>query len=187
MKILQIAPEFPPNSLGGGGQVIKVLTQGLEERGYKIIVLSALYNVHGFFDRSYSSNFGKLSVLWLPLIPSPKVGFQLRTYLPPNIFSCFDLLKIFLTRDFDLVHIHGFGHFFCDFAATLSRLCRKPYIYTLHGFPKEPSERGGVLKLVYSLYLHLLAIPSVKKASRIIVVSKSLAKESTSIFSQPRI
>ena len=182
MKILQIAPEFPPNSLGGGGQVIKALTEGLEAKGEKIVVVSALFNVHGFFDRSIRTNLGKTTVVWLPLVPPPKVGFQLKSYLPPNIFSCFYLLKIFLRRDFDIVHIHGFSHFFCDFAAVLSRLSKKPYIYTLHGFPKEPDTRGGVLRFLYKLYVQLLAVPSVSKASRIIVVSESLAKESAPFF-----
>lgn len=184
MEILMVAPEYPPKSIGGGGVVIKALAQGLEKQGHQLKVVSALYDVDGFFDRPYETSSGGTTIQWLPLIPAPKVGFQLNSYLPPNLFSIIQLTRIFLKRDFDVVHIHGYGHFFCDFAAILSRLSGKPYVYTIHGFPKEPKRRGGLLGALYGLYSCFLSRPLVQGASKIVAVSGDLGKECTQYFPQ---
>jgi glycosyltransferase involved in cell wall biosynthesis len=177
MKVLLIAPELHPNSFGGGGVVIKNLVQGLEETECPPIVLSALQDPNGLFDRPYFASYGRTHIFWLPLIPSPIIGFQLKSYLPPNIFSTLLLFAVIKGKDFDVAHIHGYGHIFCDLAAFLCRLNKKPYLYTIHGFPKEPGKRGGVLKALYGGYNNLFGRPAVRGAKKIIAVSNSLANE----------
>lgn len=187
MRVLLIAPEFHPKSIGGGGVVVKNLTQALEKKGCPLTVMSALQEVRGFFDQPFITNSGKTEIIWLPLVPSPKVGFQLKSYLPPNGFSIIKLLKVFVRGGFDVVHIHGFGHVFCDFAAVLSRLSGKPYIYTIHGFPKEPKRRGGFLRNLYGAYALFLGKPTVQSAAKIIAVSASLANECRVNFPERKI
>jgi glycogen synthase len=182
MRILQVAPEYPPNSIGGGGQVIKALTMGLLATGCQLTVLSAEYNVRGVADKPHNTKVDGIDIMWLPLVPAPNVGFQLRSYLPPNLFSAIDLLRVFLRRDFDVVHIHGLGHFLCDFAGVLSKLSGKPYVYTVHGFPKEPRRRGGLLRAIYTVYIRILGAPVLRNASRVVAVSNSLADEIATNF-----
>lgn len=177
MRVLLIVPEFHPFSIGGGGVVVKNLAQGLEKKDCSLAVISATYHVRGFLDCPHTTNSGKTEVTWLPLVPSPQVGFQLKSYLPPNMLSVFKLLKVFVRGDFDVVHLHGFGHVFCDFAGFLSKLSGKPYIHTIHGFPKEPQRRGGFLRCLYGAYTFFSGNPTVKSAAKIVAVSGSLAEE----------
>jgi len=177
MKVLLVTPEFPPHSLGGGGQIVKILAHRLGDRGHSVVVLSGLHKVRNFFDRPYCTTSKDAKVVWLPLLPTPKVGFQLNTIMPPNLYSIVELVRVFLKSDFDIVHIHGYGHFSVDMAAVLSRLSRKPYIYTIHGFPKEPLRKGGILKALYDIYNLVLGKPLVRSAAKTIAVSNSLAKE----------
>jgi glycosyltransferase involved in cell wall biosynthesis len=187
VKVLIVTPEFPPHALGGGGRMVRVLAQALGKSGCQVTVLSGLYKVKGFSDSPFSTNSGQVEVIWLPLLPTPKVKFQLNTIMPPNIRSSAEFLRIFLRGEFDVVHIHGYGHFFGDLAAILSRLVRKPYIYTIHGFPKEPKRRGGILKTVYDIYSLFMGNPLIHGAAKIIAVSESLAKECVSFVSENKI
>lgn len=179
MEILVVAPEYPPLNIGGGGHVIEALTEGLEKQGHRLTILSAAYDSRGLFDRPRRSRSGETNVIWLPLLPAPDLGFQLKSYLPPNLFSAFELLRQVIGGKYDVIHIHGFGHIFCDLAAALSKLGGKPYIYTIHGFPKEPGRRGGPLGVIYGFYTSAVGRPLVQGASKIVAVSKALADECT--------
>jgi glycosyltransferase involved in cell wall biosynthesis len=177
MRILVVSPEYPPYSLGGGGLIAKLLAEKLKQNDQSVVVLAGKHKVNGFFDPPLSAYNKGVHVVWLPLFPTPKTGFQLNTIMPPNARSTSEILRTFFRGDFDVVQVHGFGHFFVDFALALSILTRKPYVYTIHGFPKEPARRGGALKIIFNLYSQCVGRSLVGFASKIIAVSTSLAQE----------
>jgi len=187
LRILQITPEYPPYNLGGGGIIVKNLSQGLAKKGFKITVASGYYPVKGWMDQPITNFAENIKIEWLPLIPTPKTGFQLKTIMPPNLFGLVRLLKIFFHGDFDIVHIHGFGHNVCDLAAILCRITHKPYILTIHGFPKEPERRGGYLNIIYQLYSKTLGTHLIKKAKQTVAISRSSAKELLKYLQQEKI
>jgi glycosyltransferase involved in cell wall biosynthesis len=177
LKILQVTPEFPPHSLGGGGLLVQNLVQGLRKQGNEVTLVTGLFEVNGILERPFSTNCRGIMVIWLPLFPAPNVGFQLKTITPPNPFSVAQLLRVLMIQDFDIVHIHGFGHLLCDYAAVLCRVFGKKYVLTIHGFPKEPRRRGGLLSIVYNAYTKTLGAQTIRHATKVVAVSSSIAKE----------
>jgi glycogen synthase len=174
---LQISPEYPPYFLGGGGLLVQNLSQSLIDLGQNVTVASGYYPVKSPFEHYFATNNGKLKIEWLPLLPTPKVSFQLKTIMPPNLISALKLIKIIQSNHFHAIHIHGYGHFFCDYSSILCRVFRKKYIVTIHGFPKEPVRRGGSLKFVFDLYSKILGAQLIKHAGKTVAVSSSVAKE----------
>ena len=177
LNILQVSPEFPPYSLGGGGLFVQNLVSGLRRQGHEVTVASGFFAVKNILERPFSANYRGTSVIWLPLLPAPNVGFQLKTITPPNSFSIEQLAGVLKKRDFDIIHIHGFGHLLCDYAAALCRVLGKKYVLTIHGFPKEPRRRGGVLSMMYSAYAKTLGAQTMKHATKVVAVSNSIANE----------
>lgn len=177
MKILQVSPEFPPYSLGGGGLFVQNLASGLHRQGHQVTVATGFFAVTSILERPFSTNCRGTAVIWLPLFPAPNVGFQLKTITPPNLFSIEQLARVLMIRDFDMVHIHGFGHLLCDYAATMCRVLGKKYVLTIHGFPKEPRRRGGVLSMMYNAYAKTLGAETIRHATKVVAVSNSIASE----------
>ena len=186
MRILQVSPEYPPNNLGGGGILVENLTRGLVQKNFEVTVISGYYPVEGFFDRPYSQLLKKINIAWIPLLPTPKTGFQLKTIMPPNLLAFLKLLQIFIRGNFDVVHIHGFGHFFCDIVSILCRATHKQYVLTIHGFPKEPERRGGILEAIYRIYTKTMGRQLITHAVQNVVVSRSLLFELTKFFPENR-
>jgi 1,4-alpha-glucan branching enzyme len=187
LKVLQISPEFPPHALGGGGLLVQNLSRELYNQGQKITVLSGYYPSKRLRDKPFKTRYGSIEVEWFPLIPTWKTGFQLKTLMPPNLFSLVRLVRCLQSKDYDVVHSHGYGHFFCDFASLLCIIMGKDYLLTIHGFPKEPNRRGGLLKVIFYAYSQVLGIHLVKRAFKTVAVSKSLSYECLSYTSEEKI
>jgi glycosyltransferase involved in cell wall biosynthesis len=177
LKILMISPEFPPHSLGGGGVLVKLLSKELLKAGQQIRILSGQYQVENSFVHPSTSLLDYLSIIWFPLFKAPKCGFQLNTITPPNFYSIAEAMKILLFTNYDVVNIHGYGHFFNDFIAVLVSLRKKPFVLTIHGFPKQPQRQGGLLKSLFQAYNIVVGRQLIKAAARVTVVSTSLARE----------
>ena len=177
LRVLQIAPEYPPYSLGGGGLLVMNLSKELINQGNDVTILAGYYPTVSILQKPFATVCVGLNVQWLPLVPSVKAGFQLNTIMPPNLFSAIKLLT-FLRRDkFEAVHFHGFGHLICDLAAVFCCFFGLGYILTIHGFPKEPSRRGGLLKVLFSAYSSTIGSFVIKHAYKTVAVSRSLAHE----------
>lgn len=177
IKIIQIAPEFPPYFLGGGGLLVLNLSTELVNQGHIVNVLSGYYPTVSLLEKPFKTYDKAIRIEWLPLIPSPKTGFQLNTIMPPNLFSLVKLTIFLSKKDFDAVHIHGFGHLLCDFASIICRFFGCKYILTIHGFPKEPLRRRGLLKVIFDFYSKSLGAYLIKNASKTVAVSSSVAVE----------
>jgi 1,4-alpha-glucan branching enzyme len=184
MKILQVTPEYPPYNLGGGGVLVQNLSKALSKKGCDLTVAAGYYPVRGFLDKPFKSRDDNFVVEWLPLWPTIKLGFQLKTILPPNIRAFIKMLKIFLEHDFDVVHIHGFGHGICDLASILCEITHKPYLLTSHGLPKEPERAGGILRILYQAYFTTLGTKLIERAKQVVAVSKTGEKEIKQWFPQ---
>ena len=186
MKILQVTPEYPPYNLGGGGVLVQNLSKALSKKGYDLTVAAGYYPVKGLIDKPFQYRVDNFVVEWLPLWPTINLGFQLKTILPPNIPAFIKMLKIFLKHDFDIVHIHGFGHGICDLASILCKITHKPYIVTSHGLPKEPERAGGMLRIIYQAYFTTLGAKLIERAEQVVAVSKSGEKEIKQWFPQKK-
>jgi glycosyltransferase involved in cell wall biosynthesis len=177
MQILIVSPEYPPHSLGGGGIMVKNLAEELNRQKVQTILLAGYYPVTGILQSPFYSVENKNIIEWLPLLPSPNLGFQLKTIMPPNLLSLLKMTKIFLNNNYDLVHIHGYGHFICDFASVLCWLFHKKYVLTIHGFPKEPIRRGSYLKILFNIYSKSLGLSLLRRAKMVVAVSNSVKLE----------
>jgi glycosyltransferase involved in cell wall biosynthesis len=176
MKILQMAPEYPPYSIGGGGVVIQNISENMK-RGNDVTVMSGYYDTKSFFDNIKIENKNGVAITWLPLVPMPKVDFQLKTIMPPNFHSMIYLFNQIRNNDFDIVHLHGYGHFLIDYASILCWIFKKRNILTIHGFPTTPEKRGGILKIIYDVYSKTLGRFVLKHVTKITIVSKSLEED----------
>jgi len=179
LRVLLVSPEFPPFNIGGGGVVVKNLAQNLTRLGCDVTVVSGYYPVRSFFDK-VKKTCSDFRVVWLPLLPTPSSSFQLKTVMPPNIFSFAYLIKM-LRGDYDIIHFHGFGHLLLDVANLCCLILRKKFILTVHGFPRSPFESGRFLRLLYRFYLSSLGRILFKRAVRVIYISRSLVSEALSL------
>jgi len=177
MKILLVAPEYPPHNIGGGGIVVQSIAQALSSGGRDVIVLSGYYPTKSYFEKVAVTHDRQVKVFWLPLMPTPKTPLHLKTVMPPNFFSAFYLVRFLFERHFTTVHLHGFGHLLVDFAALLCAITGKRYVVTLHGFPSSPQKVGGIIKFLYSIYLFTAGRLTLHKASKITVVSSAIKEE----------
>jgi glycogen(starch) synthase len=179
MRVLFVAPEYPPHNIGGGGLVVKSLARSLVKMGCSVSVVAGYYPVESLFERAKHS-FSDVEVILLPLLPTPKGRLSLRTVMPPNIRSFIYLFKV-LARDYDVVHLHGFGHNLVDLAALYCLLVkRRRYVLTVHGFPRSPLESKGIIGILYRVYLLTFGKVLLSGAERLVAISESIKRESIS-------
>ena len=177
MKILLVTPEYPPHSIGGGGIVSQSIAQTLSNRELDVMVVSGYFPTKSCFEKASVTRDGQIKVFWLPLMPTPKTNLHLKTVMPPNILSVSRLMRILFKQNFCVIHLHGFGHLFIDFAALICAVTKKPYILTLHGFPHTPQRAGGIVKLLYNVYLLTVGRLTLTKADKVTAISSSIKKE----------
>ena len=182
MKILQVAPEYPPHNIGGGGIVVQKISENMNKDN-NITVVAGYYKAKSFFDKTNIEYKNGIKITWLPLIPvltlipMLRANFQLETYMPPNICSLRYLFNQIKNSDFDIIHLHGYGHFLTDYAGILCWIFKKKSILTVHGFPSTPEKNGGILKIIYDVYSRTLGRFALAHATRITIVSRSLEEE----------
>jgi glycosyltransferase involved in cell wall biosynthesis len=177
LKVLQISPEYPPYHVGGGGIVVQSIAQKLSKRGHCVSVIAGYYPTKHGFERTKVIKDGQVDVYLLPLVPTPRLPFQLKTVMPPNILSLFNLTKILLRQKFDIIHLHGFGHFIIDISAFICRMTGRQYVVTLHGFPHSPYKAGRIFRFLYRLYSVVLGSLTLLKATHITAVSSAVRTE----------
>jgi glycosyltransferase involved in cell wall biosynthesis len=187
MRIALVVPEYPPHNIGGGGTVFQNIARVLSKRGYDVTVFSGYYQTKFCFEKVYTTYDGRSKVIWLPLIPTFKASLPLETVMPPNIFSALCLLKMLLKENFDVVHLHGFGHLLIDFVALFCSFIKKKYILTVHGIPKSPLEGGKLVRLLYGIYLNTIGRFVVRKAKIVTSVSEAVARELKARFQIERV
>lgn len=153
MKVLIVAPDYPPYARGGGGVVAQAIAHGLAEKGHEITVISGYYPKKTLSDRPHKNYEEEIEVIWIPLMKMMEARYpQLRGSLPPNPSSLV-FLKTIDYEGYDVIHLQGFGHLLIDYVNLVAKNPRK--ILTVHAFPKyveREGEAGFTLKLLYKIY-----------------------------------
>jgi len=163
MRVLQVTPEFPPPLIGGGGYHVYHLTRELARVGVEVKVVTLKNGSTSLAKRAMvETHFGRVKVLRLP-------AFYINAFSPIAYPLVPDLLPSLLREDPDIIHAHGFPFVTSDAALVATKIKRIPMILTLHGFP------SGFKRLVQRTYFSLVGKQTLKKAQRIISVSRAVA------------
>jgi glycosyltransferase involved in cell wall biosynthesis len=168
LRVLLLVPEYPPDTIGGGGIVFQALRREYATR-YRVSVVSG--STRRFRDTPPSDmDDGVIRVAEIPL---PKSLRYLATTMPPTGGGVSSLLK--QVRDVDVVHAHGFGFPVVDLGIRIAARRRIPVLHTLHGFPVSQTKRGPLIKAAFIGYHDLSGAPALRRASRHSAVSQPVA------------
>ncbi|MDO8972217.1 MAG: glycosyltransferase, partial [Saprospiraceae bacterium] len=162
MKVLVISHEYPPIG-GGGGKVVQDLCTGLDNRGYQIYLLTALWE-----NLPKRENSGNLIIERLPSGRTQAFRADFKTMAFFIWKSFWRGLKVIREWQPDLIHAH-FAVPAGAAAFMLSVFTRIPYIITAHGGDVPggaPEKTGGWFRFVLPL-----TKPVWKRASAIAAVS----------------
>ena len=172
-----ITPEFPPQTIGGGGVVFENLANQYKNSGYTVKVITGNFNNKKIIGKIISANLNP-QVVYLPLLPFPKSSkYQFSSYNIPSVKAVIYVTnEVFKTKD-TIIHLHGFCHPLIDFTAFLCILLRKKYIITCHGVPKRPEKFQFPVKNLFQLYLTAIEGTVVRKAFALTSISKTLTQE----------
>lgn len=177
MKVLIVAPLYPPYARGGGEAVISAIARGLAKKGHEITVISGYYPKKTLSEPHRNCE-GEIEIIWIPLMRMMEARYpQLKNSLPPNL-SSLAFLKTIDYGEYDVIHLCAFGHLLIDYVNLVAKNPRK--ILTVHAFPKYVEKGGGAsfpLKLLYRAYYRTLGMNTLKSAKAITTVSKFTARE----------
>ncbi|MCX6777836.1 MAG: glycosyltransferase family 4 protein [Candidatus Micrarchaeota archaeon] len=154
MKIAQVVHSFPPDTGGIEGHTYN-LAKGMAARGHEVTV---------FTSKPKGAKNDELVD-----------GFRVRRFPYINVLSLSSVRIIpFLTlhllrADADVYHSHGYGSLqpFC--AAVAAKIRGKPFVFTLHGYPKME----GPMAVMQWLYKNTLARFYLWAASSVISVASA--------------
>ena len=133
MKILEIAPDFPPVVRGGGAQTFLLLADSWTRLGHEVTVLTSCPEnmLHIFSNEDYPF---KLHIF--ALVDPPK-GMENLTYHMPVYLRSFKSLRGWLRSQqasFDLIVVHGFMETLSLISLmTFSQSTLKKVVLTNHG------------------------------------------------------
>ncbi len=156
MKIVQAVHAFPP-SQGGIEHHVYHLSRELHELENEVVVITtkdkgtkSRETIGGIeVKRFFSFDFPLFSAARLPL----------------------GAFFAMLGEDVDVYASHGYGSIMPFFASITAFLKRKPFVFTLHGYP----EVRGKKRIFYYFYKFFIAPIFLRIAKKIIVVSRATA------------
>lgn len=172
MKIALITPEYPPFTIGGGGQVYQNLA--LEyAKTHQVVVIYSLYQ-SSITSKIRVFKQGKVKFYEIPLLPTPKFLPFLKIRMPLNPFLIDQIKTILATEQPDVAHLHGYGFPFIDLMAWLLKRQQIPYLLTVHGWPIKQNLSNSVIKKSFNFYLDRISSQSLKNAQKLSTVSQFL-------------
>jgi glycosyltransferase involved in cell wall biosynthesis len=176
MRIGLIVPEFPPDTIGGGGEVFEGLALGLAKRGHLVkVVTSSTWGGPPPLDDRYP-----FQVLRVPEFKH--FSEQFRTYMPP-LPQHIPAARRFLS-DCDVVNLHGYGMAFID-ALFLCAVRKRRAIFTTHGFPYTAPRVPGLLSKAYFVYDRAIGRRILRESAAVTAVSSALARETEALAHRP--
>lgn len=183
MKILLGIPEYPPNHVGGGGEVFKNLAENYKKLGYDVVIIYGFYPTKSWFEdvKEYTDNNG-IRFYQIPEIPYPKSKPFLRSAMPPNFRAWLKLKKIIQEEKPDVAHLHGYGLIFINILAGILRKLKIKYIFTIHGYPETQNRSNFLVKIVWNWYIKLIMNKTLNNAERITCVSEYIKNDIRNIF-----
>ncbi len=167
LSILLLVPEYPPDSIGGGGVVFEALRREYAKR-HTVTVLSGSAGART--DPAMDRADG---VTRVPELPIPRAHRYLATTLPPTPAGVSRILRT--VRDVDVVHAHGFGFPVVDVGIRLAARRGIPVLHTLHGFPVSQTKRGVVIRNAFKAYHRFSGFPALRRAQVHTAVSPAVS------------
>ena len=155
MRIVQVAPSFPP-VIGGLENHVYSISIELVKRGHKVVVITSTDS-----EVAHKEFMSGIEVYRFPLF-LPRLFRE--TWFMPSMISALSSLQA------DVIHAHGYRCLSSCIALFLSKRKKVPFVLTPHGiFPKRNSF-NGLLKFIfdYSLGNKLL-----KSSQKIIALTES--------------
>jgi glycosyltransferase involved in cell wall biosynthesis len=168
LNIALVVPEFPPDTIGGGGPVFASLAATLSRRGHNVRVLTS--RTHGAppaGDRGYPFPVHRVAQL-------RHFSPQYRTYMPPSPFALAGV-RAFLAGS-DVYHLHGYGMAFVDTVFNFFVPANRS-VFTTHGFPYTARTAGGALSAAYAAYDAVFGSRILRRSRVATAVSSLLAWE----------
>ncbi len=183
MKILLGIPEYPPNHIGGGGEVYINLAENYRRLGHDVVVIFGYYPVKTWGEKmkKYCNNSG-ITFYQIPEIPYPKSMPFLRTAMPPN-FKAWKLIKKIIRKENpNVAHLHGYGLILINILASVLRKLKIKYIFTIHGYPETQNKSNGLIRFIWNIYVKTIMNRTLKFAEKITCVSKYIKDDKRNIF-----
>lgn len=183
MKILLGVPEYPPFHVGGGGEVYKNLAENYHELGHEVVVIFGYYPTKSWSEKikQYTENQG-IKFYQIPEIPYPKAMPFLRTVMPPNLGSWWQLRKIIAKENPDVAHLHGYGLIFINILAGILRKLKIKYIFTIHGYPETQNKSNKMIRMIWGIYIKTIMNRTLNFAEKITCVSNYIKKDRRNVF-----
>ena len=178
MKVLLVAPLYPPYARGGGGAVISAIARSLAKQGHNVTVLSGCFSGKPLTSIPRKEKSEGIEIIWVPLLRFLGTKYpQLGGSLPPNI-PALAFLKTIDYGSYDVIHLSAFGHLLIDFVNLFAKNPSK--ILTIHAFPKYFEKEGGAsaaFKFLYHVYFRTLGNHTLQSAKAITAVSRFTFEE----------
>lgn len=151
VRIALVVPEYPPDTIGGGGVVFAALAEHFGVR-HQVAVFSAWDARRGWADAPTADRVDGANINRYPLLPVLRSMPNLRSVVPPNL-RCIAALRSDLRRWApDVGHVHGYGYAFVDLGAAFLRRSRTPYVFTFHGVPTTQGVAPPPVRAAYRTY-----------------------------------
>lgn len=153
MKIVQVVHAFPP-SQGGIEHHAYQLSKELAKMGNEVVVVTTREKGSKAEEEIEGVKVKRLFTIRFPLFSAAR--------LP--IGACLTAIR----EKADVYAAHGYGAITPLFAAIAAFINRKPFIFTLHGYPQVRGKR----RIFYHFYRFFIAPWFLRAAKKIIVVSR---------------
>ncbi len=154
MKIVQAVHSFPP-SHGGVEHHVYHISRELATLGNDVVVITARDRGSKSEERMAGINVKRFHSLDLSFFASARLPLT----------SFFAMMK----ENADIYASHGYGSIMPLFASIAALIRRKPFVFSLHGYP----EVKGKKRIFYHLYRFFMAPIFLRLAKRVIVVSRA--------------
>jgi glycosyltransferase involved in cell wall biosynthesis len=178
MNVLMVAPEYPPNVIGGGGAVYARIAEHFAGSGHRVtVVFGNFANKNWLAAHTESNAEENLRFVSVPLLPTPGRMQWALSAMPPTPRAAASVLRYIGKRTWDVAHLHGVGFPLVDMCAALLRLRRVPYVFTAHGIPRSPFTRGWAARAMVGAYLRGASRRTVAGAAQVTAVSDSLLRD----------
>ena len=172
-RYLMVAPEFPPDTVGGGGVVFAELARRYMADGDVLVITGQWRSPENGPLLRILPPRGVLA--GVPLLRNSFDMPSLRSTLPPNRTGRSMLRSLISAWRPSVAHLHGYGYLVVDCAARLLREAGIPYVLTSHGLPTSPGEGrlAPVKTIAYRSYQAAFADRTARGAAIVTAVSRS--------------
>ena len=169
-----VIPEYPPDTIGGGGVVFQALVQEYIAH-HDVQVFTGADSDRSWIQGRRRGTADSVIVNRYPLIPIGRAIPYLRSAPPPNFRAWLQLRNDLADWSPEVAHVHGYGHAFVDLAALILARRGVPYVFTLHGIPTRPSRHNLTIRVAFRAYERFGVGRAIRKAHAITAVSMAAA------------